>query len=106
MMPWQNCDLGDVVQEPFINVNLPENRVKTKSREGLELLSYNIDIFKKSIIARYMDHLTCLKNTCLELLAPHLCKIISLSFLTMITSLEEDIKKIMVVSQNFVKKSF
>ena len=53
-----------------------------------------------------MDHLTCLKNTCLELLAPHLCKIISLSFLTMITSLEEDIKKIMVVSQNFVKKSF
>lgn len=90
----------------FINVNLSENRVKIKSREGLELLSYNIDIFKKSIIARYMDHLTCLKNTCLELLAPHLSKIISLSFLTMITSLEEDIKKIMVVSQNFVKKSF
>ena len=45
----------------FINTNLPNNRIRIiKSKEELELLPENsTDIFKKSIIDRYMDWPTC-----------------------------------------------
>ena len=45
----------------FINTNLPDNRIMMiKSKEELELLPDNsTDIFKKSIIDRYMDRPTC-----------------------------------------------
>ena len=56
----------------FINTNLPNNRIRMiKSKEELELLPDNsTDIFKKSIIDRYMDRPTCgkfasLKTVCL-----------------------------------------
>ena len=56
----------------FINTNLPDNRIMMiKSKEELELLPDNsTDIFKKSIIDRYMDRPTCgkfasLKTACL-----------------------------------------
>ena len=44
----------------FINTNLPNNRIRMiKSKEELELLPDNsTDIFKKSIIDRYMDRPT------------------------------------------------
>ena len=56
----------------FINTNLPNNRIRMiNSKEELELLQDNsTDIFKKSIIDRYMDRPTCrkfasLKTVCL-----------------------------------------
>ena len=56
----------------FINTNLPDNRIMMiKSKEELELLPDNsTDIFKKSIIGRYMDRPTCgkfatLKTVCI-----------------------------------------
>ena len=56
----------------FINTNLPNNRIRMiKSKKELELLPDNsTDIFKKSIIGRYMDRPTCgkfatLKTVCI-----------------------------------------
>ena len=56
----------------FINTNLPNNRTRMiKSKKELELLPDNsTDIFKKSIIGRYMDRPTCgkfatLKTVCI-----------------------------------------
>ena len=52
----------------FINTNLPNNRIRMiKSKEELVLLPENsTDIFKKSIIDRYMDRLTCGKSASLK----------------------------------------
>ena len=65
----RNCSPGI----SFINTNLPNNRIRMiKSKEELELLPDNsTDIFKKSIIDRYMDRPTCgkfvsLKTVCLS----------------------------------------
>ena len=56
----------------FINTNLPSNRIRIiKSKEEIELLpDKSTDIFKKSIIDRYMDRPLCakfesLKTVCL-----------------------------------------
>ena len=56
----------------FINTNLPNNRITMiKSKEELELLpDSSTDIFKKSIIDRYIDRPTCgkfasLRTVCL-----------------------------------------
>ena len=61
----------------FINTNLPNNRIRMiKSEEELELLpDSSTDIFKKSIIDKYMDRPTCqkfasLKTVCLAQFAP------------------------------------
>ena len=61
--------------------NLPNNRIRMmKSREELELLPDNCtDIFKKSIIVKYMDRPTCgkfasLKTVCLAQFASLLYK--------------------------------
>ena len=52
----------------FINTNLSNNKTRTiKSKEELELLPNNsTDIFKKSIIDRYMDRPTCGKFALLK----------------------------------------
>ena len=52
----------------FINTNLPDNRIMMiKSKEELELLPDNsTDIFKKSIIDRYMNRPTCGKFCIIE----------------------------------------
>ena len=52
----------------FINKNLPNNRIRMiKSKEELELLpDKSTDIFKKSIIDRYMDRPTCRKFASLK----------------------------------------
>ena len=61
----------------FINTNLPNSRIRMiKSEEELELLpDSSTDIFKKSIIDKYMDRPTCqkfasLKTVCLAQFAP------------------------------------
>ena len=52
----------------FINTDLPNNRIRMiKPKEELELLPDNsTDIFKKSIIDRYMDRPTCTKFASLK----------------------------------------
>ena len=97
----------------FINTNLPNNRIRMiKSKEELVLLPENsTDIFKKSIIDRYMDRLTCgksasLKTVCLAQFASLYYKKTSSDNDYQPSFLEESIEKKMVVTQHFQKISF
>ena len=97
----------------FINTNLPNNRIRMiKSKEKLELLSDNsTDIFKKSIIDRYMDRPTCGKFASLETVslgqfALLYYKITSSNLYHQPNFLEKNIEKENECNTTLLKKSF
>ena len=97
----------------FINTNLHNNRIRMiNSKEELELLpDKNTDIFKKSIIDRYMDRPTCgkfasLKTVCLAQFSLLYYKKLFQIMIISQTFLKKTLKKKMIVTQHFQKKSF
>ena len=81
----------------FINTNLHNNRIRMiNSKEELELLpDKNTDIFKKSIIDRYMDRPTCGKFASL--------KTVCLAQFSLLYY--KKLFQIMIISQTFLKKT-
>ena len=97
----------------FINTNLPNNRIRMiKSKEELELLPDNsTDIFKKSIIDRYMDRPTrgkfaSMKTICLAQFASLYYKKLLQIMIISQTFLNKTLKKKMIVTHHFRKKWF
>ena len=97
----------------FINTNLPNDRIRMiKSKEELELLpDKSTDIFKKSIIDKYMNRPTSgkfasLKTVCLAQFASLYYKKLLQKIIINHTFLKKTLKKKMIVTQHFKKKSF
>ena len=97
----------------FINTNLSNDRIRMiKSKEELELLpDKSTDIFKKSIIDKYMDRPTfgkfaSLKAVCLAQFASLYYKKLLQKIIITHTFLKKTLKKKMIVTQHFPKKSF
>ena len=94
----------------FINTNLPNNRIwMIKSKEELELLPDNsTDIFKKSIIDRYVDRATSgkfpsLKTACLAQIASlYYKKLLQIMIIRQIIK-KKTLKKKIIVTQHFQK---
>ena len=92
----------------FINTNLPNNRIwMIKSKEELELLPDNsTDIFKKSIIDRYVDRATSrkfpsLKTVCLGQIASlYYKKLLQIMIIRQIIK-KKTLKKKIIVTQHF-----
>ena len=97
----------------FINTNLSNDRIRMiKSKEELELLpDKGTDIFNKSIIDKYMDRPTSgkfasLKTVCLAQFASLYYKKLLQKIIITHTFLKKTLKKKLIVTQHFPKKSF